>query len=178
MKKLLSLTLLGALLLGACSTGGEDLQGRFGTSTTKWTMELSDSSPSGARTVSASDDILAFDITLPTKNTLAVGSQFTVSFATDGDIDPLADGTTVTLKANGKTVGTGTFSLVDPSIPNEGTALITTTTSVALKGGKATTFTVNTDTASILAEEAGMDDPLTMSVEYNGKTVAGITMVY
>lgn len=176
MKKLFSLTLLGALLLTACQ--GEDLQGRFTTPTVKWTMELSDDSPSGVRVVSASDDVLAFDMTLSTKNTLAIGSQFTVSFTTDGDIDPLADGTTVNLKANGKTIGTGTFSLVDPSIPNEGTALITTTASVMLKTGKANTFTVNTDTAAILAEDAGVDDPLTMSVEHNGKTVTGNVLLY
>lgn len=177
MKKPLSLTLLGALLLTSCQ--GEELQGRFTTPTVKeWTMELSDSSPSRARMVSASDDIIIFDLTLPIKNTLAVGSQFTVTFATDMGLDPLSDGTLVTLKANGKTIGTGTFSLVDPSIPSEGTALVTTTVAVSLKAGKSTTFTINTDTTAILDEEAGVDDPLTVSVEYNGKAITGGTMMY
>lgn len=178
MKKLLSLTLLGALFLTACSTGGEDLQGRFRTPTTTWTMELSDVSPSGIRLVSTSDDVLAFDMTLSAKNKLVVGSQFTVSFTTDGDIDPLADGTTVELKVNGSTVGTGTLSLVDPSIPNEGTALIVTTSIVNLKAGTPTTFTITTDTAAILTEENGVDDPLTVSVEHNGKTVTGNALTY
>ena len=170
--------MLSALLLTACMPEGEDVQGRFGTKTKEWSMELSEASPSGIQVVATSSDVLAFDITLPAKNTLAIGSQFTVSFLTDGDIDPLADGTTVTLKANGKNIGTGTFSLVDPSIPSEGTALITTTKAVSLKGGKATTFTVSTDTATILVEEAGVDEPLAMKVEYNGETIAGNLLTY
>jgi len=178
MKKLITLTMLSALLLTACMPQGEDVQGRFGAPTKVWAMTLSSSSPSGSRTVSASDTVLAFDMTVPKANTLAVGSRFTVDFSTDLDIDPLSDGTTVYLKDGANTIGTGTFVLIDPSIPNEGTALITTTAAVSLSAGAPKTFTIITDTAEIMAEDAGVDDPLTVIVEHNGKTVTGMTMVY
>lgn len=178
MKKLLSLTLLGALFLTACSTGGEDLQGRFSTSAKLWTMELSSSSPSGLHRVSTADEVLIFDMTLPKKNTLAVGSRFQVYFMTDMDIDPLADGTTVYLKESGDTIGTGTFYLVDPSIPSEGGALITTTVAVDLDAKETTSFTITTDTGAILAEDTGVEDNLTVSVEHNGKTVTGNVLRY
>lgn len=168
--------MLGALLLNSCQ--GADLQGRFSTNTKDWSMQVDSSSPSGTRTVSSSDGIIIFNLKLPVKNTLALGSQFTVVLETDGDIDPLADGTVLTLKANGKTVGTGTLTLVDPSIPNEATALITTTSAVGLKADKSTTFTVITDTSAILAEDAGEDDELTVSVEYNGKKITGSALTY
>ncbi len=177
MKNLFALTLLTAILTG-CGTSGEDLQGRFGTPTRAWTMALSTASPSGTRTVSVSDDVLLFEMTLPIKNTLAVGSRFEVAFTTDSDLDPIADGTTVNLKVDGTTVGTGTFNLVDPSIPDEGTATVTTTSIVKLKAGTPVTFTVNTNTASILAEDAGVDDELTVEVEYNGKSVTGNVLKY
>lgn len=176
MKKLIALTMLSALLLSACQ--GEDLQGSFGKPTKAWTMELSPSSPSGSRSVSSSDDILAFDLTLPQKNELAVGSTFQVYFTTDNDLDPIGDGTTVTLSANGSTIGTGAFTLVDPAVPSEGSVLITTTSGVKLKAGKTVTFTINTSSSAILAEDTGEDDEVVVSVEYNGKTVTGNTLKY
>ena len=176
MKKLIALTMLSALLLSACQ--GEDLQGSFGKPTKVWTMELAAASPSGTRTVSSSDEVLLFDLTLPQKNVLAVGSTFQVYFMTDSDLDPLADGTVVSLKADGSTIGTGTFTLVDPTIPSEGSALITTTSAVSLKAGKTMTFTVLADTATILAEDAGVDDNVSVSVEYNGKNITGNSLRY
>ncbi|MEK9159687.1 MAG: hypothetical protein AAB383_03070 [Patescibacteria group bacterium] len=178
MKKLLALTMLSALLLTSCMPQGEDLQGRFGKPTKAWEMTLSPSSPSGSYAVSASDSVLYFDMTLPTDNGLTLGSIFIVSFATDLDLDPLADGTTVSLKDGATTIGTGTFALVDPSNPSEGTAVITTTKAVSLTAGTAKTFTITTNTSEILTEDAGDDDPLTVRVEHNGKSVTGNALIY
>lgn len=178
MKKLITLTMLSALLLTACMPQGEDVQGRFGAPTKVWAMTLSASSPSGTRVVSVSDTVLAFDMTVPKANTLAVGSRFTVDFSTDLDIDPLSDGTIVYLKDGSTTVGTGALVLIDPSIPNEGTALIATTTAVSLAAGTPKTFTITTDTSDIMAEDTGEDDPLTVIVEHNGKSVTGNTLNY
>lgn len=171
--------MLSALALTACTTSGEDLQGRFGgSSKVAVGMTLSDSSPSGARSVSASDDVMIFELKATGKTTLPAGATFLVSFKTDGDLDPAASGTsTVKLMVDGKEVGSGTFNLVDASKTEEGTATITTSSVVTL-GVKATSFEVNTNTAALLAEDAGVDDPLTVSVEYNGNLVTGNTVNY
>lgn len=141
-------------------------------------MELAEASPSGNREASAGDEVLVFDMTLPSKNTLETGSMFEVYFKTAKGLDPMGDETVVNLVVDGTVVGTGSFSLVDPSVPSEGTALITTTKEVKFKGGDAKVFSVSTDTAAIMADEAKADEALTVGVEYNGKSVTGNTLTY
>lgn len=179
MKKFLSLTMLSVVLLTACTPSGEDLQGKFGgTGSATVTMTLSPSSPSGAKTVSTNDNVLAFDLKASSRTTLPAGSTFLVTFDTDNDLDPASSGLTlVNLMVDGKTVGVGTFNLVDITKTAQGTAYVTTTSVVNLTS-KAKTFTVSTDTETMLVDDSGIDDPLATSVEFNGNIVKGSMLLY
>lgn len=179
MKKLIALSMLSALLLTACAPEGEDLQGRFGSTTTNTvTMTLDGSSPTGSRTVSADDSMMEFNMKSNLKQVLSAGSEFRVDFSTDVDLDTTtAPGTSVYLFVNGDIVGTGTFSIIDKTNPSEGVAFVTLSSAVTINA-KATKFTVRTDSNDILAEDSGVDDEVVVSVEYNGKTVTGNTVNY
>ncbi|MFA4814888.1 MAG: hypothetical protein WC924_03050 [Candidatus Gracilibacteria bacterium] len=182
MRKLLSITLLGVLLLTACATG-EDLQGRLGTSSTVMTMSLSSESPSGARTVSSVDEFIVFDVEFNRRTTLPTGTRFRVDIRAEstglgGAFDPTVSGKVITLKQDGTAIGTGTFSIIDTDLPSEGTAYITTTSAIAFTKGDAKTFTLVGNTSNLLAEQTGVDDTLDVIVEYNGQQVTGNTLVY
>ena len=174
MKKfLLVLTLVFSLVLSACASG-EDLQGKFGTPSVV-TMTLSSSSPSGSRSVGASDDFLVFDMKASTTKTLAVGTKFQIALAADADIDTAsAAGLKVYLKKKGTTIGEGTLSVVDGSLV-EGTLELTSELKLSTTS---TELTLNTNTSLLLAEDAGVDDPLTATLTYGTTSVTGNTVNY
>jgi hypothetical protein len=166
------------LFLAACSgTSSEDLQGKFPSSTkVAVSLATSTSSPSGARSVSASDDILLVDATASAAMLLTAGKTFTFTLVTT---DPIIDtsaaaGVKVTLKNGSKTIGEGYTTILDASTV---TATITVTSALSLNT-TAKTLTVNTDTASILAERAGVDDEVTASLTYGSNTATGNLLRY
>lgn len=191
MKKLLSLTLLGALLLTACSTGGEDLQGRFGSPTlvapAVMTMSLSSSSPSGFHSSSSVDDFLYVDIKFDKKTTLSAGSEFRVDLSIDGSgegdpakgsFDTAVSGEPILLYNAGTLIGTGTFTIIDLTNPYEGVAYVTTTKAITFKAGATQTLYFTSNTANLIAEESAAFDVMTAKVEYNGQKVAGNALKY
>lgn len=112
--------------------------------------------------------------------------KLVVDVATDTDIDTYANNTTnagapveAYLKEGSTTRATGYFSSVTNGASAAATASVAfiPTTAIEIAKGTSKTFSVETDTADLLAEDAGSDDPVTFSFDLgsssNGSVTAG-----
>ncbi|MFA6024012.1 MAG: hypothetical protein WC777_02235 [Candidatus Gracilibacteria bacterium] len=170
--KVFSIAALGLLVvlgLSLYASGGLDsLQGKFSTASSALgtvNYALSTSSPSGSRTVSSSDDVLVMTASTTRSASIPAGSTFTVYFWTTipAYIDAAADGSTVYLKNGSTTIGTG---VVDRTDLGTAYATVTTTSRVSLTRTMPATLTVNIDSATVLDETPGEDDPFNVAFKY------------
>lgn len=129
----------------------------------KPTLTLSSKSPSGARTVSTSDEILALDVS--STNTFT-GSKLVIKLGSEGLFDTTAT-VPATLKLNGKTtVGTANVAFTDAS-----NASITFATK--LSGSGSMNLSISVDSGKLLNERSGLDDLLTTQVELGSVSSSG-----
>ncbi|MFA5855177.1 MAG: hypothetical protein WC846_02735 [Candidatus Gracilibacteria bacterium] len=161
---------------------------------TKPTLALASSSPSGSQSVSATDDAFEFTITADTSETVRLFSV-KINMTSDNDFNSAIK--TTPLKAYlkeefGATVATGTVSYVDannasvtfyvgreiapiktevklPTLPKMSLA----PQYVEIAKGTPKTFTLEIDTATLLDEDTGEDDPLIFSIDY-GSSADGV----
>lgn len=141
-------------------------------------LTLSQSSPSGSRVVSKSDDFFVFN--LHSYHTLPAGSIFNVEVVTDNDLDPLKiknGQIKVYLRDKGVTIGKGTFYMDSSRTGIAALADIQLHSALELPEDY-TTLTLNTDTADLLMEDIGIDDPVVTTVSYNGMALIGNTVKY
>lgn len=181
-KVLLSLATALLIVLGATLyTSGADLQGRF---VGGGSIALSSASPSGSRSVSASDDVFAFDVTATAVRPSVIQAEDVLSFkfsSTTGDIDPASgEDTRITLTdSSGNEVGHGyvvTYEAAGNPFYAYGTIVMLDGVTVAASDTETLTLTV--DSAALLNESAGIDDYLDISMRYGTTTVTGNTLRY
>lgn len=125
---------------------------------TKPTLSLASSSPSGARSVSAADDVFVFSIAADSNEKVAL-KNLKVLLVSDADFDTTAV-TTASLKADSSTIASGRVTFTDASNAYVQFRL----SGVEVAKGTTSTYTLNLDTATLLNESAGHDDPLTVSI--------------
>lgn len=179
-KVLLSLATVLLIVLGATLyTSGADLQGRF---IGGGSIALSTSSPSGARSVSSSDDFFAFDVTATATNpsVIQAGDMLQVTFRTDtGDINETVSSATsaerVLLSCDGANFGAGYIVPVDDSLAAVGVVMVNQLTVAA---SDTTTCTLNMNTTDLLEDDAGVDDPLAVTMVYGRTIINGNTVNY
>ncbi|MCK5471817.1 S-layer homology domain-containing protein, partial [Candidatus Gracilibacteria bacterium] len=81
------------------------------------------------------------------------------------------------LKEGGSTVATGYFDTLTDGVSETTSASVTfiPTTAVEISKGTSKTFTLQTDTADLVEEEAGEDDPITFSIDLGSSTDGSVT---
>lgn len=145
----------------------------------------------------ADDDTLHFEFvdnttrlaatdTIHIDRVMLYNEKLVVDVSTDTDIDTYANNTTnagapveAYLKEGSTTRATGYFSTVTNGASAAATASVAFIPTTAIEIAKGTTklFSVETDTADLLAEDAGSDDPVTFSFDLgsssNGSVTAG-----
>lgn len=134
---------------------------------TKPTLALASTSPSGSRSVSASDD--AFDFTVEAdSNEKVVMKNLRILLDSDADFDTTAL-TAATLKTGGTTVATAKVNFTDDS----SAYVLFTFAEEEVTKGSTKTYTLTLDTATLLNEDSGMDDPLSASIDLGSSGSAG-----
>lgn len=126
---------------------------------TKPTLSLASSSPSGGRTVSASDDVFTFTVAADSSEDVII-RNLRILLTSDSDFATTAV-TSATLRDSGSTVGSASVSFTDSS-----NAYVQFNFKTALEVAKGTTktYTLRLDTAAVLDEDSGVDDPLAVSI--------------
>ncbi|MFT7183716.1 MAG: hypothetical protein ACI9QC_000035 [Oceanicoccus sp.] len=127
----------------------------------KPTLALSSTSPSGARTVSSSDEVFVFNVSAHDSEDVDL-VILTVDFASDGDFNLAADGDTVYLKNGGTTVATGLLVVSDA---DEAHVRLIPSSSFAVSGGDTESLSIVLDTTSLMDVDAGEDDMLTATID-------------
>lgn len=127
---------------------------------TKPTLSLASSSPSGSRSVSSTDDVFTFTVTADSGELVKI-KNLKILLASDGDFATTAV-TTATLKdRTGTTVGSAPVSFTDSR-----SAYVQFSFSTPLEVPKSDyeDYTLTLDTAAVLDEDSGVDDPFTASI--------------
>ncbi len=169
------LVVLGASFFAS----GASLQGRF---IGGGSISLSSSSPSGARSVSSSDDFFAFDVTATSTRPTVIqaGDMLQVTFRTDAnDINETVSSATsaerVTLSCDGASFGAGYIVPVDDRFAAVGVVMVNELTVAA---SDTSTCSFNTSTSNLLEEDSGVDDPLAVTMRYGNTLLTGNTINY
>lgn len=172
-----------------------NLQGSFGgKSVGMGTWALDAASPSGAHSVSDSDEVMVFSVTAPATKDLkfADGTHFDFAFSSSSyDIDwSAAKGTEVTLRnEDGRVMGNGYIvSNSQGENPSGAWASVYFTNatwspvSVAVAAGSTMRYNLTVDTESLMDEDSGVDDILDVSMTYRtvsgSQSVSGNTLNY
>lgn len=137
---------------------------------TKPTLALDSTSPSGSRTVSASDDAFVFSVTADSAEKVDV-QKLVIDILSDADFDTTAS-VTAYLKESGTTLASAPVTFTDAS-----NAKITFNTTGVGEVVAADTelWVVNLDTGTLLNEDAGIDDPLTFAITYGTSSSGTVT---
>jgi hypothetical protein len=183
-KKYLAFVLALVVMVGvgvAYTQNMGNLQGKFTMvkATPYGTWTLDPSSPSGTRSVSRDDEILVFNVKAgsTTDVNFTEGANIDLSFIasdpTRGDIDGSVDGTEVLLRNSmGYEIGKG---YIIPYSGDLAYASIYFTSSVGVSAGATGTYSLHTDTSTLLSEDAGEDDSLTISLSYGKVNPVSLT---
>lgn len=165
------LVILGASLY----VSGASLQGRF---IGGGSIALSSSSPSGARSVSSSDDFLILSVTASSirPSVLQAGDILELSLASDSDFDqPAAEGLEVILRVSGMEFGHGYIVPVDSSTAKVAVVVVD---KISVPTSSSADLTFTTSTTDLLDDDAGVDDPLAVTMRYGSTTVISNTVNY
>jgi len=144
------------------------------------TWSLDPSSPSGDHDTDTNDKILIFNIKAgATDVDFTAGLNIDFSFTADNDFNSSANGTEVSLlDATGMEVGKGYIVIYSGS---QAYASVYFTVSDGVASGATGTYSLYTDTATLLNEDTGEDDPFGVSLLHasGGATaIAGHTLNY
>lgn len=133
---------------------------------TKPTLSLASSSPSGARLVSATDDVFTFTVTADSGELVKIKNT-KILLTSDGDFDTTAVSSATLEDKTGATVGSARVSFTDSS-----NAYVQFNFSTPLEVPKSDfdDYTLTLDTATILDDDSGVDDPLTVSIKLGSST--------
>jgi len=154
---------------------GADLQGRFGTFKSP-VIALSDSSPSGARSVSSNDQVMIIDMkAIATDSYIAKGKTFELSFATDADFDALAHLDPVYLKQGATIIAEG---LINKLSDSQAEASLELASPISIAAGDTETYSVTMNTSHVLSTTTGEDESLDITFEFLGKSILGNTLTY
>ncbi|MCK5471933.1 S-layer homology domain-containing protein [Candidatus Gracilibacteria bacterium] len=136
----------------------------------KPTIYLASSSPSGSRTVCASDNVFVFEVAADNNGKVLL-EELTVQLHSDSSFN-LEQGSDLQayLKEGGNTVATSSITLTDTS---SGSATFTFNPAFEIVKGTRKTFTLRTDTTKLISDESGTDDPFTLSIDLGTKDNAG-----
>lgn len=136
---------------------------------TKPTVSLDSSSPSGARTVSSNDTVFIFDIAADSAADLTVDS-LRINLTSDADF-------ATTASASARIINADTRSAleapVNVSFTDSSHASLYWTDDFRIDAGTTLRIEIQVDTSSLLDEDAGVDDPLTFSIDLGTPTSAG-----
>jgi hypothetical protein len=125
---------------------------------TKPTLALSSSSPSGARSVSSSDEVFIFTVTADANEKVEL-KNLKILLTSDADFDTTAV-TSATLKEGAVTLATARVAFTDSS-----NAYVQFSFSGAeVAEGTTSSYTLVLDTNTLLDEDTGADDPLAVSI--------------
>ncbi|MFA6458527.1 MAG: S-layer homology domain-containing protein [Patescibacteria group bacterium] len=133
------------------------------------TVGLSSSSPSGSRSVTASDGIFIFSVSA--NNGKVLLESLTVNLSSDGSFNlEQGNGLTVYLKEGGSTIATSSITLT-----NSSSGSVTFTLSPAFEIAKDTnrTLILQADTMKLIVDQAGTDDMLTPSISLGAENNPG-----
>lgn len=165
---LIAIVLLGVYLFGS----GSDLQGRFGVFSGPGSgsdmLTLADSSPSGSRTVSVADTVMVFDL----NSAIDSGESLRLRMKSDADFNlDTTDVVTAYLYLSSEKVAEAEVSF---------SSVYNASAKFELPSGLAVgTYSIQLNTAELLDEDAGTDDPLNLTLSYNIRTkLRGNTINY
>ncbi|MFA5793003.1 MAG: hypothetical protein WC897_03995 [Candidatus Gracilibacteria bacterium] len=191
-KRTIALLALLVVVLGVGAytvSQSDSLQGTFPGLSSTGTLSLSASSPlSGARTVSASDELFAFDWSAPSTKDVTINdwTRLDFMFQSDDDLNPDADGDMVELYSAdmAEPIGHG-FITMDTYTPEEDYAYASVyfTWATGVDAGSTQTYFLKVNSANLLNEDTGEDDPLMVtmvksSILGKSTTITGNTMNY
>lgn len=138
------------------------------------TVSLSTSSPSGAKTVSTNDEIMALDLKASStaQASIYAGTALLFTINTDAnDLSIASVGSRVSiLDQFGAEAGYGYIELDSYS---QAWVTIYLKKDLQASAGTTSTFPIMADTDTILADDAGVDDPVTVTVQIDKGTAAG-----
>ncbi len=129
-------------------------------------------------------ELLATD-TIHIDRLLLYNDKLTVDLTTDTtDVDTNANNTTnagapvaALLKEGGSTSATGYWATLTNGASSTNSASVTfiPTTEISIAKGTTKTFTLNTNTSTLLAEDGGSDDPVTFSIDMGTASSGTVT---
>lgn len=144
---------------------------------TKPTFSLSSSSPSGPRSVSSTDDAFIFSVAADSEEEVTI-KDLTIKLSSDADFN-MASGQIASLKSGSTTLASAPISVSSSSKASVSFSAEDGYSLVEIAKGASDTLTFQLDSATLMDEDAGVDDPLTVSIDLgsslDGKvTVGGI----
>ncbi len=170
----LALTLAAGTYMAGNS--GELLQGRI---VGGGTLSLSPSSPSGSRSVSASDQLFAFDLTASAtkQSSIYAGTPLLFTLNTDSnDISISSVGSRVEILDQwGASAGYG-FVVLDSY--DQAWFTIYLKKDLQASAGTTSTFPIVMDTVTVLDDDAGTDDNVNVTMKHGTTTITGNTLKY
>lgn len=128
---------------------------------TKPTLSLTSSSPSGVRAASASDDVFTFTVTADSNEDVKIKNA-KILLTSDGDFATTAVSSATLEDKTGATVGSARVSFTDSS---NAYVQFGFSTPLEVPKGDFDEYTLTLDTATILDEDTGVYDPLTVSIK-------------
>ncbi|MBT4384822.1 hypothetical protein HOD30_03665 [Candidatus Peregrinibacteria bacterium] len=172
----LVIVVLGALLLS--ESDSEELQGRIvSRGIVDVEYELNPASPSGAHTVSASDEVFILDFSVDSETMVESGSIMGFSInAASANISEEAEGMLASIKSLGEVVGEGYVTVNSSS---QAVVAIVASQDLVTDAFKTSTYTLVLDTGMLLDEAGGVDDPVVFTFKTrDGEEVVGNTLQY
>ena len=134
---------------------------------TKPTLSLSANSPSGSRTVDADDEPFIFNVSADSGEDVEIQSvMVNITASSDLNSDEV-NPVTAYLKQDGAIKARGDVVFLSPS---EAYVEIVKDAGITfdVAAGSTEAITLEIDTATLLDEDSGIDDPLTFSIEFGG----------
>ncbi len=135
---------------------------------TRPSFGLNRTSPSGSRTVSVTDEVFAFDVMADSAEDVTL-QELTFDLISSADFNTSATVSAI-LEQSGTEVGSATVTIVDAS-----TAYATFSDDIVIAAADTAELTLVLDTASLLDEDAGIDDPFTVSIDYGSSSDGTVT---
>ncbi|MEK9159688.1 MAG: hypothetical protein AAB383_03075 [Patescibacteria group bacterium] len=136
---------------------------------TKPTLSLSASSPSGMRSVSSVDNMFIFNVAADSSEKVDA-KKVTIDLTSDGDFDTAAAITAYLLDDTGASMASSPVTFTNAS---QAQVSFKVTGEVAKSDDEDWTLQLNT--SALLNEDAGVDDPLTVSIELGSAAGGKIT---
>jgi len=173
----------GVAMSGKSSKVAIDSRSVFGNTMhlheSKPTLELSSSSPSGSRSVSATDEPFIFTVTAHDEEDIYL-EELTINMQSDGDFADLPepyefDALEVYLMEGSTEVASGAVNVIDSNNAYVTLAPGEFDSELEITKGTTSEFTLRVDTTTLLDEDSGVDDPLTFSIDYGSASSGVVT---